>query len=357
MALEVQLRLERGNFELDVDVTVPATGVTAIFGPSGSGKTTLLRCLAGLEPEARGRILFGDDVWQDEEPKSFIPAYQRRAGYVFQDANLFPHLGVRKNLEYALRRTTEQRVELLDAVEWLGLAPLLDRSTGDLSGGERQRVAIARALLASPRLLLMDEPVSSLDEISRHQILPYIQALPARLSIPIIYVSHSLREVLRLADHMVWLVDGRARRVGTPDDVVRDEGFSRWQGEGAAVVVSATVSAHDGTHHLTRLAGPWGPIYCRRYPGEEGERVRVQIRALDVSLGLDSEQRSSILNEFAMKVLRVIEGQEGEVLIELGQESGGATLLARITEFSRERLELKPDLPVFARVKSVAVIE
>ena len=261
MALEVQLRLERGNFELDVDVTVPATGVTAIFGPSGSGKTTLLRCLAGLEPEAQGRILFDDDVWQDEEPKSFIPADRRRAGYVFQDANLFPHLGVRKNLEYALRRTTEQRVELLDAVEWLGLAPLLDRSTGDLSGGERQRVAIARALLVSPRLLLMDEPVSSLDEISRHQILPYIQALPARLSIPIIYVSHSLREVLRLADHMVWLVDGRARRVGTPDEVVRDEGFSRWQGEGAAVVVSATVSAHDGTHHLTRLAGPWGPIY------------------------------------------------------------------------------------------------
>ena len=357
MNLEARLQLKRDQFEMSLDLDLPGRGVSAVFGPSGSGKTTFLRCLAGLERAAQGVVRLGDDFWQDEETRAFVPPHQRRVGFVFQDANLFPHLGVRGNLEYAFRRAIDRRISLADAVEWLGLAHLLDRGTRDLSGGERQRVAIARALLSSPRLLLMDEPLSSLDEMSRQEILPYILALPERLSIPIVYVSHSLQEVLRVADHMVWLVKGRVKRTGIPEEVIRDEGFSKWQGDEASVVISATVSVHFDAHHLTRLAGPWGPIYCRRYLGGGGKDVRVQIRARDVSLSLDSEARSSILNEFEMKVSRVIDSAEGEVLIELSQAGSTATLLARITAFSRERLEIEAGCSVYARVKSVAIIE
>ncbi len=342
---------------MSLDLDLPTLGVTTVFGSSGSGKTTLLRCLAGLEPDARGVVCFDEERWQDTEARTFVPAHRRRVGYVFQEANLFPHLGVRGNLEYAARRAADQRITLVDAIEWLGLGPLLERRTQDLSGGERQRVAIARALLSNPRLLLMDEPLSSLDEISRRQILPYIEALPQWLSIPIFYVSHSLQEVLRVADHMVWLSEGRVGRAGTPEEVIRDAGFSGWRGEEAAVVVPGVVSRHDGAHHLTRLAGPWGPIYCRRYARDEGTGVRVQIRARDVSLSLDSEERSSILNEFAMTVKRVMASREGEVLVELGAKGSAAVLIASITSLSQKRLAIEPGSAVYARVKSVAIIE
>ncbi len=357
MSLDAALRLRQGRFEMKVDAEIPDRGVSAVFGPSGSGKTTFLRCLAGLEPSARGRIRLGDRTWQDEQTGVFVPAHERGVGYVFQEANLLPHLGVGENLAYASRRASARRIEIVDVVEWLGIAHLLDRGTEDLSGGEQQRVAIARALVSSPRLLLMDEPVSSLDEVSRREILPYLQSLPVRLSIPIVYVSHSLEEVLRLADHMIWLVDGTVRRSGPLEEIIRDPGFSAWQAEEATVVVRSQVSAHDETHHLTRLSGPWGPIYCRRYSGDVGSTVRIQIRARDVSLSLDSETRSSILNEFEMRVIRVPDPEQGEVLVELGQGQTDARLLARITDLSRERLGIETGMRVFARVKSVAVIE
>ncbi len=355
--LEATVHLRHGSFELSAELDIPQVGVSAVFGPSGAGKTLLLRCLAGLEAQARGAVRLGDELWQDDRSSRFVPTHRRRVGYVFQEANLFPHLGVRGNLRYASKRAPEGRFDLTELVRWLGLSHLMDRRTEDLSGGERQRVAIARALLSGPRLLLMDEPLSSLDEVSRREILPYLQELPNRLSIPIVYVSHSLEEVLRLADHMIWLVGGRVKRAGPPEEIVRDAGFSIWQADEAAVVVPSVVAEHDDAHHLTRLDGPWGPIYCRRYPGGEGSAVRAQIRARDVSLGFDSESRSSILNEFEMTVVRVIEATAGEVLVELGQEHTSATLIARITTLSRERLGIEVGRVVFARVKSVAVIE
>ncbi len=357
MGVEARLRLVRSGFDLDLDLAIPAHGVSAIFGPSGSGKTTLLRCIAGLEPEASGTVRFDEEAWQDDQKRAFVPPHRRGVGYVFQDASLFAHLGVRGNLDYASRRARDRRITLADVVEGLALGPLLARGIEGLSGGERQRVAIARALLSGPRLLLMDEPLSSLDETSRQEILPYIEALPARFSIPIVYVSHSLQEVLRLADHMVWLVAGRVEATGSPEEVIRDSRFSTWQGDEAAVVARALVTAHDDTHHLTRLTGPWGPIYTRRHPREEGTSVRVQIRARDVSLSLDSETQSSILNEFEMKVLDVIDVRDGEVLVELGSKAGPEVLLASITVLSRKRLEIVPGSPVYARVKSVAILE
>lgn len=355
--LRARLNLRLGSFLLDFDGTIPGRGITAVFGASGSGKTTLLRCLAGLEARAGGSLLRGEETWQRDRPRVFVPPHRRRVGYVFQESSLFPHLGVQGNLEYAMRRARGPGLSLSEAVDWLGLETLLGRATGDLSGGERQRVAIARALLARPGLLLMDEPLSWLDEVGRREVLPRIAEIPSRLSIPVVYVSHSLEEVLRLSDRMIWLVAGRAKRAGTPEEVVRDGGFVRWQGSEAAVVVRATVAEHDEAHHLTRMSSPWGPLYSRRRPGFPGDSVRLQVRAGDVSIALESGSGSSILNEFGMEVRRLFPGGKGEVFVELGRRREEAALLALITSLSADRLGLEPGMRVVARVKSVAVID
>jgi molybdate transport system ATP-binding protein len=355
--LEARLLLRRGGFALDVDVSIPSRGVTALFGASGSGKSSLLRCLAGLERGAAGRVTFGGDVWQDSSTGRFVEPHLRRVGYVFQEADLFPHLSVRENLDYGLRRTASPRIHHDDAVSWLGLGPLLERRPAGLSGGERQRVAVARALLTSPRVLLLDEPLSALDEVNRREILPYLEALPERLAIPLVYVSHSLGEVLRLAHHMLWLTGGQVQGRGSPARVASDLDFARWQGPEAAAMVEAEVREHDGGYGLTRLEGPWGDVWIRRHRAEPGERIRLRIGAGDVSLSLDREERSSILNQFALRVMDMAEGDPGEVLLTLGTEPGLPVLLARITRLSQERLGLKRGLPVIARVKSVAVVE
>ncbi|MDP2805984.1 MAG: molybdenum ABC transporter ATP-binding protein, partial [Gallionellaceae bacterium] len=202
-------KMQLDRFALDASFAAPAVGVTALFGPSGSGKTTLLRCIAGLERVA-GTLHVNGEIWQDE--KTFLPIHKRPLGYVFQEASLFPHLSVRANLEYGYKRIApdERKVHLEQVVEWLGLSHLIDRNNPtQLSGGERQRVAIARALLTSPRILLMDEPLSALDATSKQDILPYLERLHRELNIPVLYVSHALDEVTRLADHLVLLEKGR----------------------------------------------------------------------------------------------------------------------------------------------------
>jgi molybdate transport system ATP-binding protein len=360
-ALEARFRLVRGRFDLDATFGCPARGVSGLFGPSGAGKTTLLRCIAGLERAADGFLRVGDDVWQDSEDGRFLPAHRRAVGYVFQDADLFSHLSVRGNLAYAYRRTRDRRITWDDAVMWLGVEKLLDRAPARLSGGERQRVAVARALLSSPRLLLMDEPLASLDEVGRREVLPWLQALPERLSMPILYVSHSLAEVGRLADHMVWLVDGRVRAAGPPGDVIAHIDFAQWRGDEAAVVFDAAVREHDDQGHLTLLEGPWGPIWVRRQMRAPGQSVRVQIRASDVSLSLVPEPLSTIMNQFCVSVLEVRETAPGEVLVRVGADGHGPLLdpglLARITWRSAERLGLQPGTQVWARVKSVALLD
>ncbi|MBX6365728.1 MAG: molybdenum ABC transporter ATP-binding protein [Gemmatimonadetes bacterium] len=355
-ALDARFRLRVGALDLDIAFRAEP-GVTAILGPSGAGKTTVLRCLAGLRRPADAVIHLGDAVWQDDRAGIFVPPHRRGVGYVFQEADLFAHLSVRRNLRYALDRAPEHRVRWDDAVAWLGVGPLLDRAPGRLSGGERQRVAIARALLSSPRLLLMDEPLSALDEVGRRDILPYIAELPARLALPIVYVSHSLTEVARLADHVVWLVDGRIRRAGPPADVLAHPEFAQWLGDAAAVVADAVVQGHDDRFHLTRLDGPWGPMLVRRHGSSEpGRRVRVQIAASDVSVGLARETDTSILNQFAVRVRDVTPTSPSDVLVRLGRDDGPA-LLARITRRSAHHLALAPGRDVYARVKSVAVLD
>ena len=219
MTIEARFDIDRGDFRLDVDLSIPARGITALFGPSGCGKTTLLRAIAGLERVPGGHLGMAGETWQDDG--LFVPTHKRPIGYIFQEASLFSHIDVRGNLEYGTRRMRDgqDRVSLEEAVDLLGIGHLLDRRPHTLSGGERQRVAIARALAVSPRLLLMDEPLASLDLERKQEILPYLESLHRTLEIPVIYVSHEPDEVARLADHMVLLEAGRVIASGTVHDM------------------------------------------------------------------------------------------------------------------------------------------
>jgi molybdate transport system ATP-binding protein len=218
--INAQLRLQRGDFQLDVTLALAASGITALWGPSGCGKTTVLRALAGLD-RAAGRVAINDEVWQDDAAGRFVPAHQRAIGYVIQEPTLFPHLNVMDNLRYGQRRANKNSSahDLEPAVELLGIAGLLHRRPTTLSGGERQRVAIARALASQPRLLLMDEPLAALDAARKADILPYLERLHRQLSLPMIYVSHAIDEVTRLADHVVLMDQGRVLNSGALDEV------------------------------------------------------------------------------------------------------------------------------------------
>lgn len=350
----MQFELERGGFRLAVDARVPSQGVTALFGRSGCGKTTLLRCIAGLEPAAKGRLVVNGDTWQDRT--QFVPAERRPIGYVFQEGHLFPHLSVQKNLLYGYRRIpAEQRVVQPDeAVKLLGLESLLRRRVTEISGGQRQRVAIGRALLTSPRLLLMDEPLAALDAISKAEILPYLERLHDELSIPVFYVSHAIDEVSRLADHMLLMEDGRVRAAGPLRDLITRGDLPLAHMEGAAAVIEAQVIRHDDRHHLTELSFDGGTLLISREDLRRSQRVRVRILARDVAINLSRPPDSSVLNCLPAEVLDISEDPHpGHVLVRLA--AGDATLLSRITRRSLEHLALNPGTRVYALVKSVAI--
>lgn len=357
--IAVRLRTSRGTFTLDARIDAPGRGVTGLFGASGSGKTTLLRGIAGLDAAAHGLVRVNDSTWQDETAGIFVAPHERGVGYVSQEADLFPHLTVRDNLSFGFRRVapSDRRLEWNEVVEWLAVPPLLDRTIDRLSGGERQRVAIARALLASPMLLLMDEPVSALDEPSRRDVLEHLERVLARLSLPVIYVSHSLSEVARLATHLVWLTDGKVGDAGSVSQVLGRLDFARWRGEEMGVVLDGEIRSHEESYRLTVVTTPLGELtihYQRRAPGA---RVRVQVLARDVSLGLTAQERSSILNELTLTVTDLVDLTPSDCLVRLGREGTDAVLFARITRKSRALLALEPGRDVFARVKSVAVLD
>lgn len=354
MTVEIQFELERGGFRLAVDTEVPGHGVTALFGRSGCGKTTLLRCVAGLEPAAKGRLVVNGDSWQDRT--HFLRADRRPIGYVSQEGHLFPHLSVQQNLLYGYRRIpAEQRVvEPNEAVLLLGLETLMSRRVTEISGGQRQRVAIGRALLTSPHLLLMDEPLAALDAISKAEILPYLERLHDELSIPVLYVSHALEEVSRLADHLVLMEDGGVRAAGPLRELVTHKDLPLAHAEGAAAVIEATVTRHDDCHHLTELEFSGGTLVISRQELQPTARLRVRILARDVAINLSPPPDSSVLNCLPAEVRDISEDpQLGQVLIRLAV--GSDTLLSRITRRSLDRLALQPGMPVFALVKSVGI--
>ena len=354
--LQARLRLEQGEFRLHAELAVPARGITALFGPSGAGKTTILRCIAGLERSRDGYVALDGECWQDEARGRFVPPHQRACGYVFQEASLFSHLSVRGNLDYARRRRSRAgpTVDFDHIVDVLGLAPLLGRAPRGLSGGERQRVAIGRALLASPRLLLMDEPLASLDASRKREILYHIEQLRDELGIPIIYVSHAIDEVVRLADTMVVISEGRNVASGSVAALSSRLDLRPYLGRfEAGAVLEATVAGHDLAYGITRLCFDGGELHASDVDALVGERLRVRIRARDVSLALSAPRDASFLNVLPAKVDEI--GETKGAGVDVAVCVGATRLVARVTRKSVDALGLVPGKSVFALVKSVAI--
>lgn len=352
MSLRIQFKLIRDGFALDVDLKLPSRGVTALFGPSGCGKTTLLRCIAGLE-HATGSFIINDDVWQDAT--HFIPTHQRAIGYVFQEASLFPHLSVRGNLQYGMQRIAGHKKIAIDAIiDLLGLRALLDRKPDGLSGGERQRVAIARALAVDPRLLLMDEPLAALDLKRKQEILPYLDKLQATLEIPILYVTHSPDEVVRLAHHLVVMDAGQIVASGDLADTLSRLDLPVRLGDEPGVVIESVVGSIEPAWHLARLDFDGGSVWIRDPGLSVGAGARVRILAGDVSLAREQPGKSSIQNVLTGRIDGIRDDdQPGLALVRIS--IGRTALLARITQRAVSTLALETGDTVWAQVKSVAL--
>lgn len=364
--LQFQVSLARPDFAIEIDHTLRFDGIIALYGQNGSGKSTLLRILAGLEPTAQGHIGFNGETWQSGGPRTMMPAHQRGIGFVFQDPRLFAHLSVAGNLAYAEKRAAPasarsgRQITHAAVVDALDLAPLLQRSTGSLSGGERQRVALGRALLTNPRLLFMDEPLSAIDNRRRHEILNYIARLPALFDIPTLYVTHALDEVVRLADQMMVLSDGRLAATGAVEEILERLDLAPATGRfEAGVLLRARVVSHDTTYHLTALehAGQDGVAHTLWVPlvqAAAGTEVRLRIRARDVTLATAPPQGISTRNVLAGTLVEVnaeADTAYAETLVDIG----GARLRARLTRKAADELGLAPGADVYALIKSISL--
>jgi molybdate transport system ATP-binding protein len=358
--IHVQFAGILGKFELDVGFDAPMHGITALFGPSGSGKTTVLRCISGLV-RLSGKLTVGGEPWQDGS-RIFRQPYDRPIGYVFQEPSLFPHFSVRRNLLYgrtrALNAGASEEIRFDDVVGLMAIGHLLDRTATALSGGERQRVAIGRALLSQPRLLLMDEPLSSLDQKNKEEILPFFEALHDTLSIPILYVSHDFSEVERLADSLVLLADGKVVASGPLVQLLADGRLPITHRFAAASVIEAYVNDYDSRYSLTEMRVHGETLLVPGHVGEAGKPRRVRIAAADVSLSPDRPSQTSILNVLAVRVqdIHPIDDAQVNILISIGHGHGGPALLARISRRAYETLHFSPGQNVYAQVKAVSLV-
>ena len=355
MSLAVKLEHDFGGFSLDVAFDAPP-GVTVLFGRSGSGKTTIINAVAGLLKPQSGRIAIGDRLLLDTERGVSLPAHRRRIGYVFQEGRLFPHLTVSQNLRYgrwfAPKASPEMRPTIDQVVDMLGLSHLLARRPGMLSGGEKQRVAIGRALLAGPGLLLADEPLASLDEARKAEILPYFERLRDETEIPILYVSHTAAEVARLATTVIALADGKVVRQGPAADVLGDPMVTPAGVRAAGAVLTATVARHheDG---LTELDAGGIPLFLPKNAHPPGRRIRIRIAAQDVILSRGAPDGLSALNILPGTVETIRFGDGPGTIVSLRTPAGA--ILARITRRSAEAMGLAPGLACYAVVKTVAI--
>ena len=354
--IRVRLAVRHVGFALDVDLSLPGRGITALFGPSGCGKTSCLRAIAGLDRVADGHVAIDGEVWQDERRQLFVPAHRRAIGYVFQEPSLFAHLSVRGNLDYGLHRAGRPRaVDTAGIVAMLGIGALLERRPNALSGGERQRVAIARALLSQPRLLLLDEPLASLDAARKAEILPYLARLHDTLAVPAIYVSHALDEVAQLADHLVLLGGRHGVQSGPLPDMLARLDLAADFADDPGVVIATIIGAHDDIDHLSRLDFSGGEIFVARRPEAIGRHLRYRIHASDVSLSLTRPEATSILNKLRADVVGMTDTDTpAHVLVRL--QAGNTPLLARISRRSWKALQLAPGSAVWVQIKSAALL-
>lgn len=353
--LRLQLSSREDNgFSLEIDCQLPPTGITAIYGPSGSGKTTLLNCIAGLRPaQGNSLIRFMGELWQNES--QFTPAWERQIGFVFQDVRLFPHLNVKQNLDFAVRRRGDNNpVSLDEVIGLLELDSLLTRLPETLSGGQAQRVAIGRALLSGPRLLLMDEPFANLDHAAREECLQYLKRLRKSLNLPILYVSHDIEEVSQIADHLVLLDNGRVESQGSLMELCSALDTRLSHEEQAAAIIIGTAQRHDAHFGLSEIQVAGETLFVNHIDVPIGQQQRLRIPARDVSICRAHPQGSSILNIIPVELTQIEETTGSRVLLRLAL--GEQYLLARITRKSANALALKKGDKVFAQIKSAALL-
>ncbi len=353
MSIEIRLQRTLGDFSLDVDFAVPGTGVTALFGPSGAGKTQTLRAVAGLEAIPGGVVIINNQVWQQES--QFRPPQQRAVGYVFQEASLFEHLDVAGNIDFGIRRRGKRdAAHRQGLIDLLDLGPLLQRRTTTLSGGERQRVALARALAPQPELLLMDEPLSALDQARKAEIIPYLDALTRQLEIPVLLVSHDHGEVARLASHLVLISKGRVLGSGPLNEMLTRLDQSLALEKDAGAVLEGTVAALEEPWGLAAVDAGGERLLLPANDLSPGDRVRLQIAARDVSLALEPAGNSSILNILPVEITRL--AADGPLVNVRLKTTDGSTLLSRISGKSAAELGLEPGMKLHAQVKGIALL-
>jgi molybdate transport system ATP-binding protein len=361
--IDLQVKLRRAAFQMDVNVQLPAEGISAIFGVSGSGKTSLLRVVAGLESNQEGRIQVGAHIWQDTQQKICLPTWQRPLGYVFQESSLLPHLDVQQNLNFGLKRafkssgsTHSNAAKSLQAsIEVLGIEAFLKRMPDQLSGGERQRVAIARAIAIQPQLLLMDEPLASLDAARRQEIFPWLARLRDELKMPMLYVTHSSEEVTRLADHLLVLDQGQVKAQGPVSAVLTQVVNPVVVGEDAGALIEGRIGQVDVQWHLSRVDFEGGSVWMRDVGLPVGKAVRIRILARDVSLATSEPQNTSIQNQLRCSIQSITaDAHPSQFMVVL--KCGTEDVLARVTKRAADELGLQVGQSLWAQVKSVALV-
>jgi molybdate transport system ATP-binding protein len=358
--LQINFRTPLEHFTLDVDISIPSSGVTVLFGPSGCGKTTLLRCIAGLHKAEYAQLSINGALWEQKGLKRHgfhLPAHQRAVGYVFQEPSLFPHLSVKNNLLFGHRRAKQQSPLSLEEVsQLLGISHLLQRMPDKLSGGEKQRVAIGRALLSNPEILLLDEPLSALDFPTKAEIIPYLEQLHERLSIPIIYVTHALSEVESLADHIVLLNQGRVTAQGPIKEMMLDLSAPLAHFSNAGSLLDAVVSHYDEPYDLTELSVDGGTVTVPGNMGVVGSAKRIHLSASHISLTRQPACDSTIINILPVTILEISPADTAQcnVRLQLGEQN---QILARITRRSKDKLALKTGDLLYAQIKGVSLVK
>ena len=354
--LKIALTLDRPSFRLQVDLALPRSGVTVFFGASGSGKTTLLRCVAGLE-RAIGQVALGDMIWQDSQRRLWVPTWQRDLGYVFQEASLFEHMTVEQNLMFGVQRVKKRgsAQALAKAIELLGIGHLRARAVTSLSGGERQRVAIARALATEPQVLLLDEPLASLDIARKREIMPWLQSMRTQLQIPVLYVTHSVDEMMCLADHVVVLDQGSVQTHGALAEVLANTALANLMGEEAGVTVDGAVLSLDPVFHLAEVQTDAGKLWVRDQGLQQHQPVRLRLLARDISLSAEPVNNSTIQNQLQGVIETLAPDQHpAQCLVKI--RCNDCLLLARVTYRALDRLKLGLGASVWCLVKTAAVM-
>jgi molybdate transport system ATP-binding protein len=352
-----RFKLDYDAFALNVDLHLPSSGITVLFGHSGSGKTTLLRCIAGLQHAPQGFLSVNGNIWQDSDKQLFLPTHKRSLGYVFQEANLFAHLTVLANLAYGLKRIGQNTKtdKFKQIVELLGIAHLMERMPEHLSGGERQRVAIARALVLNPEILLMDEPLASLDFKRKQEIMPFLTRLHNELNIPVLYVTHSQQEVAQLADYLVVLENGNVQAAGLLSDTLSRLDLPLAQDKQASSVWQVRIIEHETAYYLTRVEFGGSILSLPAIDAALGTPLRIQIYARDVSITLEVPKATSILNVLPAIISDIIDDSEdGQSVVRL--QVGNSPLLAHITRKSAHKLALQTGMKVYVQIKGTSIL-